>query len=99
MATMGRIRRAIRRMLREQPRARGAAGSHVRSVLFLRNSYYHFYYLAEALRRRGWDALTVSTDDPEGPHANYYHGEDVNLWDADPKRFRTNIEDCSWDAL
>jgi len=99
MATMGRIRRAIRRMLRERPRARGAAGSRVRSVLFLRNSYYHFYYLAEALRRRGWDALTVSTDDPEGPHANYYHGEDVNLWDADPKRFRKNIEDCYWDAL
>lgn len=51
-----------------------------RNVVFLHNSYYHFYYLAQALRRRGWDALTVSLEDPNGPHANYYHGEDVNLF-------------------
>src|SRR5437867_11446411 len=45
-----------------------------RSVVFLHNSYYHFYYLAQALRRRGWDAITVSLEDPHGPQALYYHG-------------------------
>ncbi len=86
-------------MVRRRAQAGGAGGPRARSVLFLRNSYYHFYYLAEALRRRGWDALTVSTEDPDGPHAKYYHGEDVNLWDPDPKRFRRNIEEFYWGAL
>lgn len=99
MVTVERIRRAMRRVLRRQARARGAGGPRVRSVLFLRNSYYHFHYLAQALRRRGWDALTVSTEDPKGPNADYYHGEDVNLWDPNPKRFRSNIEEFYWDAL
>lgn len=86
-------------MLRRRARGRGAGGPRGRSVLFLRNSYYHFHYLAHALRRRGWDALTVSTEDPNGPNAGYYHGEDVNLWDANPKRFQSNIEEFYWDAL
>lgn len=51
-----------------------------RSVVFLHNSYYHFYYLAAALRRRGWDAINVSLENPGGMNANYYHGEDVNLF-------------------
>ena len=29
-----------------------------RSVLFLHHSYYNFFYLAAALRRRGWDAVS-----------------------------------------
>ena len=91
------MRRLVRRMLRTGTRVRG--GPARRSVLFLRNSYYHFQYLAEALRRRGWDALTVNTEDPKGPHAAYYHGEDVNLWDPSPPRFRRNIEEFYWDAL
>jgi hypothetical protein len=99
MVTVGRIRRAMRRLVRTRAQARGAGGPRARSVLFLRNSYYHFHYLAEALRRRGWDALTVSTEDPDGPHSQYYHGEDVNLWDPDPKRFRRNIEEFYWAAL
>lgn len=64
-----------------------------RSVLFLRNSYYNFFYLAAALRRRGWDAVSVSLDDPKGPHAKFYHGEDVTLYDSDPTRFRRNVEE------
>jgi hypothetical protein len=69
-----RLARGVRRLVdRPGPSAR-------RSVLFLHNSYYHFYYLAQALRRRGWDALTVSLEDPHGPHANFYHGEDLNLY-------------------
>jgi len=51
-----------------------------RSVVFLNHSYYHFWYLAKALRKRGWDAITVSTDSPWSSHARYYHGEDVNLY-------------------
>jgi len=59
--------------------------------VFLHNSYYHFYYLAQALRRRGWDAITVSLEDPHGPHALYYHGEDINLYSRNVDQFRYNI--------
>jgi len=97
MTAVGRMRRLVRRMLRTGTRVSGGPGR--RSVLFLRNSYYHFQYLAEALRRRGWDALTVNTEDPNGPNAAYYHGEDVNLWDPSTERFRRNIEEFYWGAL
>src|SRR5690606_38548879 len=63
-----------------------------RSVLFLNNSYYHFYYLAQALRRRGWDVLTVSLENPESNSHLYYHGEDINLFDQDPAALNRNIE-------
>lgn len=68
-----------------------AAGG--RSVLFLHNAYYNFLHLAAALRRRGWDAVSVSIEDPSGPSASFYHGEDVNLFDADPELYRRKIED------
>ncbi len=64
-----------------------------RSVVFLHNSYYHFYYLAKALRRRGWDAVTVSLEDPSGPNAAYYHGEDINLFSDDYKQFTYNARE------
>jgi hypothetical protein len=54
-----------------------------RSALFLHNSYYHFNCLADGLRRRGWDALTVAVEDPNSAHQQFYHGEDVNLFDPD----------------
>ena len=57
-----------------------------RSVVFLNNSYYNFYYLAAALRRRGWDAISVSIEDPNGPNAAFYHGNDLSLHDADPMK-------------
>lgn len=63
-----------------------------RSVLFLHNCYYNFFYLAEALRRRGWDALSVSLESPNSPHAKYYHGEDLNLFDEDPLHFQNNVQ-------
>jgi glycosyltransferase involved in cell wall biosynthesis len=64
----------------------------MRNVLFLHNSYYHFFYLAKELRRRGWRALSVSFEDPNGANANYYHGEDLNLHDPDPLQQIANIE-------
>lgn len=62
-----------------------------RSVVFLHNSYYHFYYLAAALQRRGWDAVSVSLESPDSANAPYYHGEDINLFDADPQKFKENL--------
>jgi hypothetical protein len=70
-----------------------AGPSGQRSVLFLHHSYYNFFYLAVALRRRGWDAVSASIEDPNGPHAKYYHGEDVNLFDRDPGRYQRNLLD------
>ena len=70
-----------------------------RSVLFLYHSYYHFYYLAQALRKRGWDAICVSYEAPQNsPFAMFYHGEDVNLYDADPVKFRSKIKQFFNDA-
>ncbi|KQW22311.1 hypothetical protein ASC80_02645 [Afipia sp. Root123D2] len=63
-----------------------------RSVVFLHNSYYNFYYLARALRKRGWDAISVSVEDPNGPNANFYHGNDLSLYDPSPTQMRANIE-------
>lgn len=63
-----------------------------RSVVFFRNSYYHFYYLAQALRKRGWDAISVSLDDPKGANQNFYHGEDLNLFSSDPNLFKKNLD-------
>jgi glycosyltransferase involved in cell wall biosynthesis len=85
----GRARRTVRALRRGDKR----------SVLFLRNSYYHFYYLAQALRRRGWDAVSVSFEDPNGPNANYYHGEDVNVFSSDPEKLHRNIEGVFAEAV
>lgn len=62
-----------------------------RSVVFYRQSYYHFYYLAQALRARGWDAVVVNLEPPNGPNALYYHGEDLNLYHEDERFFNANI--------
>lgn len=56
-----------------------------RSVVFVHNSYYHFNTLAAALRRRGWDALTVSVEPLDSPQRQFYIGEDVNLYHGDPE--------------
>jgi glycosyltransferase involved in cell wall biosynthesis len=63
-----------------------------RSVVFYRQSYYHFYYLARALRKRGWDAIVVNVDPKNGVNASYYHGEDLNLHHDNPKKFNKNIK-------
>lgn len=71
---------------------RSSSRSQQRSVMFLHNSYYNFYYLARALRKRGWDAISVSIEDPNGPHAKFYHGNDLNLYDASDEKMRSNLE-------
>jgi hypothetical protein len=71
--------------------AAAAASKTQRSVVFVNNAYYNFFYLARALRDRGWDAINVSVENPDGPNAIYYHGEDLNLYDADPDVMHRNI--------
>jgi hypothetical protein len=84
---------AVRPAFVSRVRARVRARRMRRSVVFLHHSYYHFYYLAQALRRRGWDAVTVSLEAPGGPHANFFHGEDVNLYSPDCSQFTYNLEE------
>jgi hypothetical protein len=57
-----------------------------RSAVFLHNSYYHFNCISAALRKRGWDAITVSLEAPDSPQQQFYHGEDIRLFDPDPER-------------
>lgn len=64
-----------------------------RSVVFLHQNYYHFYYLAKALRARGWDAVLVSLESANSPHANFYHGDDINLFSDDHVEFRRSIRE------
>lgn len=64
-----------------------------RKVLFLHQNYYHFYYLSKALRARGWDAVLVSLEPSHSPHANFYHGEDLNLYSDDPEEFQRNVRE------
>ncbi|MEI6282992.1 MAG: hypothetical protein WCP82_09830, partial [Alphaproteobacteria bacterium] len=56
------------------------------SVVFVHNNYYHFNNMAQALRKRGWDAMTVSLLSPDASDRAFMHGEDLNLFDADPTR-------------
>ncbi|MGY4178325.1 hypothetical protein ACVIHH_003616 [Bradyrhizobium sp. USDA 4518] len=62
-----------------------------RSALFLHHSYYHFNNLAEGLKGRGWDAMTVSLEDPASPQQQFFHGEDLNLFHADPAQMHRQV--------
>ena len=64
-----------------------------RSVLLLHHSYYYYSQLAAGLRRRGWDALTASLESPSSPQRQFYHGEDINLFDPDAARMRARIRE------
>lgn len=70
-----------------------------RNIIFYKNAYYNFYYLSKALRKRGWDAITVSIDDPESDVYKLYHGEDINLFSSDPQIFQSNIEEFYEEAI
>jgi hypothetical protein len=63
-----------------------------RSIVFLHNSYYNFYYLAAALRKRGWDAISVSIEPPHGEHSRFYHGNDLCLYDPDPFKMQQKLD-------
>lgn len=80
-------------------KGKGKKPQRKRSVLFYRHSYYHFFYLAQELRKRGWDAVTVNLEDPNGPNANYYHGEDINLYHPNPKKQQEKITQFFYSAL
>ncbi len=67
-------------------------GKRDRSIIFLHNCYYHFNHLAVALRRRGWDAVTVSLEPPDSPQRQFMHGEDINLFDPNPERMRAQVQ-------
>lgn len=62
-----------------------------RSVLFSQHCYYNFYYLARALRARGWDAHCISTEAHESPQRSFYHGEDETIYDPDPITHRRQL--------
>jgi tetratricopeptide (TPR) repeat protein len=73
------------------------AGEPRRSVLFFNNLYYNYAVLSAALRRRGWDALTVSFKDPEGDDSFIYFGEELNLYqDSHPALMEkvSSLIDC-----
>jgi len=74
------------------PKAVSGARRNSRSVIFLHNSYYHFYFLARELRRRGWDAISVSLDEPSSAQSTLFHGEDVNLFNDDRFMRRWNSD-------
>jgi len=83
-------------------RGEGAHGAHSRakrSVAFFHNSYYNFFYLAAALRKRGWDAISVSIEAPDGEHAGFYHGNDLCLYDADPFEMQRKIDAFLTEAI
>ena len=69
------------------------AKPHQHSALLLHNNYYHFNCLAAGLRKRGWDVLTVSLESPTSPQQQFFHGEDLNLFDADPAVMASRTRD------
>lgn len=64
-----------------------------RSVAFFRHSYYNFFFLAEALRQRGWDAIVVNPEPEDGANERYFFGQDLRTHDPDPLRNRRNLGD------
>jgi glycosyltransferase involved in cell wall biosynthesis len=72
---------------------RGPTERRRRSVVFLHHCYYNFYYLAKALRKRGWDALSVIVEPPTNRDLRFAHGEDLNLYDPDPALFRRRLDE------
>ena len=62
-----------------------------RSVLFLHNGHYTLGYLAEALRRRGWDAVLISNH-PRGIRAETSnHDSGINLFSGDPIELQSRL--------
>jgi hypothetical protein len=62
-----------------------------RSVLFLEHSYYNFYYLARALRARGWDALSITTTAPDASDTRFFHGQDLRIHHPDSVEHQNRV--------
>ncbi len=94
---LSRVQRAERELARSNESVPFPVKSDIRgarrSVVFLHHSYYNFFYLAAALRKRGWDAICVSLDNPTSPDAKFFHGEDVSLYDPVPEIYQKNLDD------
>ncbi|MFM9847868.1 MAG: hypothetical protein ACKVP3_11995 [Hyphomicrobiaceae bacterium] len=74
----------------EDPVARGLSNAapipaepRKRSVLFVNPAYYNFFHLADSLRKRGWDAVSMAIVDPASDYAKHFHGFDWNLFEPD----------------
>jgi hypothetical protein len=65
-----------------------------RSVLFVNPAYYNFWHLADALRKRGWDAVAMGIIDPNSPTSKFYHGFDLNLYESDPERQAARLREA-----
>jgi hypothetical protein len=63
-----------------------------RSVLFVNPAYYNFYYLAKSLRQRGWDAVAMSSIDPNSAYARQFHGHDWTVFDSDSLAHREKLK-------
>lgn len=75
----------------ERVRSKKSSSKKSRQLVFLHQSYYHFYYLASALRRRGWNAQLVTIDRPGDIWNKYYHGFDINLYHPDAQKQQNQI--------
>ncbi|GFO80943.1 MAG: hypothetical protein A49_05700 [Methyloceanibacter sp.] len=63
--------------------ARAHAAPKQRSAVLLGNCYYNFKFLAQGLRQRGWDAVSVSLEAPDSTDRQFLHGADISLGDSD----------------
>lgn len=83
-------------------RGPGGAGLHSvlkkkKSVLFLHQAYYHFYLLAKELRKRGWDAVFISTYPQHGDDKDFFHGEDFNIYSDNKTQFFINAHSLAYE--
>ncbi|MCZ6913315.1 MAG: hypothetical protein O7C59_01540 [Rickettsia endosymbiont of Ixodes persulcatus] len=61
------------------------------SVVFIGDCYYSFYYLAEALQKRGWDALSVATRPHFIHESQFIYDNHLNLYDPQKKNWIKNL--------
>ena len=62
-----------------------------RSVILLHYNYYHFFYLAKALRARGWRALSVAVIPSNEWERPFLDGVDVTIGSPDSDGFVRNV--------
>jgi hypothetical protein len=85
--------------LTTQPPSRVPAEPRKRSVLFVNPAYYNFLHLADALRKRGWDAVSMANRNPDDAQTKYFHGFDLNFYDPDPLAYRQRLRTWFQEAI